>query len=67
MTSLQYLDYNQLISELLFAKPAVVLVAVWLMLGGCNAVGNWSRWAELNRRPTVYETVALPLSYIGFL
>ena len=25
----------------------------------------WSRWPGLNRRPTVYETVALPLSYIG--
>ena len=26
----------------------------------------WSQWPGLNRRPTVYETVALPLSYIGF-
>jgi hypothetical protein len=26
---------------------------------------NWSQWPGLNRRPTVYETVALPLSYIG--
>ena len=26
---------------------------------------NWSQWSGLNRRPTVYETVALPLSYIG--
>jgi hypothetical protein len=25
----------------------------------------WSRWAGMIRRPTVYETVALPLSYIG--
>jgi hypothetical protein len=25
----------------------------------------WSRWTGLNRRPTVYETVALPLSYTG--
>src|SRR5207249_1363747 len=25
----------------------------------------WSQWSGLNRRPTVYETVALPLSYIG--
>ncbi len=24
-----------------------------------------SRWWDLNPRPTVYETVALPLSYIG--
>jgi hypothetical protein len=26
---------------------------------------QWSQWSGLNRRPTVYETVALPLSYIG--
>ena len=26
---------------------------------------HWSRWSGLNRRPTVYETVALPLSYTG--
>jgi hypothetical protein len=26
---------------------------------------QWSQWPGLNRRPTVYETVALPLSYIG--
>ena len=25
----------------------------------------WSRWSDLNRRPTLYERVALPLSYIG--
>src|SRR5262249_34738121 len=25
----------------------------------------WSRCPDLNRGPTVYETVALPLSYIG--
>ena len=29
-----------------------------------NCVAS-SRWADLNRRPTVYETVALPLSHIG--
>ena len=28
-------------------------------------LSNWSRWSGLNRRPTVYETVALPLSYTG--
>src|SRR3989339_72293 len=22
---------------------------------------NWSRWSELNRQPTVYDTVALPI------
>ena len=26
---------------------------------------QWSQWSGSNRRPTVYETVALPLSYIG--
>ena len=26
---------------------------------------GWSQWWGLNPRPTVYETVALPLSYIG--
>jgi hypothetical protein len=26
---------------------------------------RWSQWSGLNRRPTVYETVALPLSYTG--
>ena len=28
-------------------------------------VFKWSQWRGLNARPTVYETVALPLSYIG--
>ncbi len=27
----------------------------------------WSQWSDLNRRPTDYESVALPLSYIGRL
>ena len=31
-------------------------------LGG---IGNWSQWSGLNRRPAVYETAALPLSYTG--
>src|SRR6184192_2350810 len=31
------------------------------------ATWKWSQWPGLNRRPTVYETVALPLSYIGVL
>gem|GEM_PF-4951336 len=25
----------------------------------------WSRWSDSNRRPAVYETAALPLSYTG--
>ena len=31
----------------------------------CTCIKKWSQWPGLNRRPTVYETVALPLSYIG--
>ena len=32
----------------------------------CNIVQeDWSRRVGLNHRPTVYETVALPLSYAG--
>jgi hypothetical protein len=34
--------------------------------GNPAMVEGWSQWPGLNRRPTVYETVALPLSYIGF-
>jgi hypothetical protein len=30
-----------------------------------RAVLRWSRRADLNRRPAVYETAALPLSYVG--
>jgi hypothetical protein len=26
---------------------------------------NWSRHSDLNRGPAVYETAALPLSYVG--
>lgn len=35
--------------------------------GGVSSGGGrkWSRWPGLNRRPTLYESVALPLSYIG--
>jgi hypothetical protein len=33
---------------------------------GESLTWKWSQWSGLNRRPTVYETVALPLSYIGF-
>ncbi len=32
---------------------------------GMTVLSPWSRWSELNRRPTLYERVALPLSYIG--
>ena len=27
--------------------------------------GGWSRHSDLNRGPAVYETAALPLSYVG--
>ena len=27
---------------------------------------TWSRRSDLNRRPSVYETLALPLSYAGY-
>src|SRR3954471_14361734 len=39
----------------------------WTPGGGDPAAARriWSRWTGLNRRPTVYETVALPLSYTG--
>src|SRR5215469_14208010 len=45
-------------------KPLTIWSAILLNL--CRRVGKiWSQWPGLNRRPTVYETVALPLSYIG--
>ena len=37
-----------------------VSVTLWII-----PTWKWSQWPGLNRRPTVYETVALPLSYIG--
>lgn len=36
-------------------------------IGARKPLGEkWSQWSGLNRRPTVYETVALPLSYTGW-
>ena len=32
---------------------------------GDNILEEKSRWSELNRRPAVYKTAALPLSYTG--
>ena len=32
---------------------------------GSDRGEKWSQWWGLNPRPTVYETVALPLSYTG--
>src|ERR1051325_2793132 len=50
-------------------KLVSVLVSVskpWLSVFlDAQSVRSWSQWSGLNRRPTVYETVALPLSYIG--
>ena len=40
----------------------------WIGPGRCRGwrpVGGWSRRRDSNPRPTVYETVALPLSYFG--
>lgn len=49
----------------LLANPLAIGLAILLNL--CRSGGKeWSQWSGLNRRPTVYETVALPLSYIGF-
>src|SRR5262249_29789327 len=57
-----------------FARSGLVL---WKARSGCQKSENshsqvvgiqkptWSQWPGLNRRPPVYETVALPLSYIG--
>ncbi len=33
-------------------------------LGGFRQ-DRWSRWSDSNRRPSLYKSVALPLSYIG--
>ena len=41
--------------------PVLVLQAL-----DAHASESWSQRWGLNPRPTVYETVALPLSYIGF-
>jgi hypothetical protein len=32
---------------------------------GSSESGEWSRHSDLNRGPAVYETAALPLSYVG--
>src|SRR5438874_10914288 len=51
-------------SFLVLPKPLAIELAILLNL--CRKAGReWSQWPGLNRRPTVYETVALPLSYIG--
>jgi hypothetical protein len=36
-----------------------------LIPGPSFIFNSWSQRTDLNRRPTVYETVALPLSYAG--
>lgn len=35
-------------------------------LGGNPEIGTWSRRGDSNSRPAVYETAALPLSYVGW-
>ena len=42
-----------------------VMISRQVKTGAGLRVEYWSQWPGLNRRPTVYETVALPLSYIG--
>ena len=34
-------------------------------VGRVSRLGRWSRHSDLNRGPAVYETAALPLSYVG--
>src|SRR5712672_2318234 len=45
----------------------VPILDPWVLTPCCISSLKWSHWSGLNRRPTVYETVALPLSYIGTL
>jgi hypothetical protein len=47
------------------AAGVIAFVAGLPAVAGRQASESWSQWPGLNRRPTVYETVALPLSYIG--
>ncbi len=37
------------------------------IVGWVNNILNWSRRSDLNRRPSLYKSVALPLSYVGKL
>ena len=45
----------------------VVIIVAGLLHERCPArsKGEWSRHSDLNRGPAVYETAALPLSYVG--
>ena len=49
------------------AKPGRFTVCCHCPLGHTSKIFNqgWSRHPDLNRGPTVYKTVALPLSYAG--
>jgi hypothetical protein len=49
-----------------FRKPLLYPFELWgQAISKPKRDEEWSQWPGLNRRPTVYETVALPLSYIG--
>src|SRR4029079_542890 len=57
-------------SNLRRAKPGRFTVCCHCPLGHTSKElmrrnGGWSRHPDLNRGPTVYKTVALPLSYAG--
>jgi hypothetical protein len=54
-------------SSAISGRPACGSLGLSILLNPCcGSSKEWSQWPGLNRRPTVYETVALPLSYIGF-
>ena len=52
--------FSERILELQLQRPATVLDQ-----SGHDQKKKWSQWSGLNRRPAVYETAALPLSYTG--
>ena len=56
-------------SELVSAYPTSGGIYWWASKMGGPAAGffgaRWSRHSDLNRGPAVYETAALPLSYVG--
>ena len=60
---LQTLNLVVLDPDLCFEAERRVLQRLDLCAG--ESPSEWSQWLGLNQRPTVYETVALPLSYIG--
>jgi hypothetical protein len=45
----------------LVGQPTIPMVRFW------RSQRNWCPQSDLNRRPTAYKAVALPLSYAGFV